>query len=300
MPDMSTSAALAWIHAVNASIPDSVAQTSVAIIAANRPVVAQIGTGTLFRIGKHHFLVTAAHVVSLASKRRSTLGITGAADMQGIALGGQWVCSGDPDSGHSPFDVAIYKFQEKEITRLGDRLFLSLAELDPSDNLAPSILIICGYPQVWSDNPDITTMLLKPLQIVSYTYEGDTAGLADYEAASHLLMDAREDNMQDMLGGEVAFRSHSGRRMRIPDDIEGASGCSVWRLGGLYQSPHTFANARLVGVLTGVYPTRKLIKATRWNYVLNLMLTAFPDKQMKQEVERQFNASCDSTQMPRR
>jgi hypothetical protein len=126
-----------------------------------------------------------------------------------------------------------------------------------------------------SGTDDNELMKLRPLQFVSPAFEGSPVGIAALDERFHFLMAADDNYGWDASGREVTLRARSGLRVRIPDDLAGSSGCSVWKLGELTQPPGSFASSKLVGVLTGVYPKAGVIKATRWEAILELMCQAF-------------------------
>ena len=72
-------------EAANAQAPSYAWDSTVPIVIANEGTVNQFGTGTLFRVANHFFLVTAGHVIKQACELGKTLGIGGSDDGHFIA-----------------------------------------------------------------------------------------------------------------------------------------------------------------------------------------------------------------------
>ena len=272
----------AVLQSMSSSIPSSVVDSTVILVRANKPVIRQLGTGTLFRVADRSFVVTAAHVLRQAQQMDSTLGISGS-NGYFIATAGQWILSGAdfPNKEDDPFDLALYSLSDDQVRRLHRQRFLRLEEVSFLQNLSRRFFVIFGFPHIWATACDEQTesMSLKALQFATFDYEGDTSGLVGFNSKHHLLLDAKDEYLYDDRGGEIHFRTNYGTRARMPNDLRGVSGCSVWSIGDLRTSVHSWrqSDAKLVGIVTGVYEARGLIKATRWVAASTLLYYAFPD-----------------------
>lgn len=280
---------IAVLHSMSSSIPASVVDSTVVIVRANKPVIRQLGTGTLFRVADRSFLVTAAHVLRQAQQMDSTLGISGS-DGYFIATAGQWILSGADFSNKEddPFDLALYPLSDDQVMRLHGQRFLRLEDVSFLQDLSRRFFVIFGFPHIWSTACDEQTesMSLRALQFATFDYEGDTSGLAGFNSKHHLLLDAKDEYLFDDRGDEMRFRTNHGTPARIPNDLRGVSGCSVWSIGDLRTSVHSWkqSDAKLVGIVTGVYETRGLVKATRWVAASTLLYHAFPDLRRSIEI----------------
>jgi len=278
---------LALIQSMSSSIPPAVYESTVVIVAANAPNVRQIGTGTLFCVADRAFVITAGHVVREARKRGSGLGISGG-NSHFIATAGTWITSTGDDSGNDHYDVSVYALDDRQVSKLAGKKFLRLQDVTFSDDLLKGFFVIFGFPQIWAtaSGRESETMLLKGFEFSTFAYLGDTTGLAGFDARYHLLLEAQHDYLYDQAGEEISFRTRFNTPARLPDDLRGVSGCSVWQIGDLRTSVHQWssASARLVGVQTGVYPSRGLIKATKWIAPSTLLYSAFPEIRKSFEV----------------
>lgn len=270
------------LRAMFASVPVAVADSTVIIVGANAPIVRHLGSGTLFRVADMSFVVTAAHVLHSAYANGATVGISGG-DSNFITTDGSWILSNgvDGDNGADPLDVAVYPLREDQIARMGNRKFLRLNDVSFSSDLSHGYFLISGFPQIWSGecNDTIDTMKARLLQFSTFAYTGSTAALDRYNERYHLLLDAKPEEILNESGDEVQFKTRTGASAKIPNDLHGVSGCSVWHIGDLRISVDQWrANgAKLVAVQTGVYPGRALIKATRWIAASTLLYSAFPE-----------------------
>lgn len=277
------------IASIAESVPPSLFNSTVIVVKANRPYVRQLGTGILFRVANHRFVVTAAHAIRDASASNSTLGISGNGG-HFVAVPGTWLYS-EQSGGDDPFDVAVHLLTDGEVQKLEGKPFLEISDVsfgeDGMNEDERACFVLCGFPHIWATSCEEGSdeMRLKALQFSAFRYGGSTAGLAGFNPRYHLLLDANDEDIFDDAGSEADFRLRQGHRARWPHDIAGASGCSVWRLGNPQRSVHerTMKDARLVGVLTSVYAKPALIKATKWVAVTTLLHAAFPE--LRAEIE---------------
>ncbi|MBK5275740.1 MAG: hypothetical protein JJE30_11890 [Desulfuromonadales bacterium] len=270
------------LQAMSAGIPAAITDSTVVIVGSNAPAVRHFGTGTLFSVADRNFVVTAAHVIRSAYADKATVGISGGVS-DFIATPDSWILSNGLHgrNGLDLFDVAVCALNENQVAKLRSRIFLRLSDISFSDDLSQGYFLISGFPQIWSTACDqqVDTMKLRLLHFSTFSYQGDTAGLDGYDARYHLLLDAKHDDLLDKSGDKIQFRMRSGASARMPNDLQGVSGCSVWQIGDLRTPPHQWRSdqARLVAVQTSVYSKRSLIKATRWNALSTLLYTAFPE-----------------------
>lgn len=272
------------IRAVSRIVPDLATRSTTAIVASKNRVLRQLGSGTLLAVADHRFIVTAAHVVLKAIEDGSTLAVSGASDGRFIPTAGTWLASPSPE-GSSPadiFDVAIYQFSEEQASRLDEANFIRIGDVCFDQELSSGYFVVTGFPGIWSDvlsdtDPTIP-MTSKMLQYGTVAFQGSTTGLNSYDKDAHLLLDGSPALMLDQTGNIASFRTNAGFPAQMPRDLAGISGCSVWLIGDLRSSIEQWSPkvARLVGVETGVYPSRGVIKATRWSAVTTLLYNSIP------------------------
>lgn len=263
-------------------VPELATRSTVGIVASINQHLRQIGTGTLLAVAEHRYVVTAAHVARQAALAEATVGISGTINQQFVAATRNWMITGDrAGEKYDEHDIAIYEFSAGEASRFADDVFVRVLDVNFPVDLSHAFFLVSGFPAVWSTSlsPSDTTLLTKMLQYGTFSFQGSAAGLAGYNPAHHLLLEASPDILLDREGQDVSFRTRSGHPARMPGDLAGVSGCSVWMLGDLREPTELWSKeqARLVGIETSVYEKRQAIKATRWNSVTTLLHAAFPE-----------------------
>ena len=196
--------------------------------------VRPIGTGSLFRVADHSFLVTADHVLkALDGKTDDHLVI------MNRERGTQFGVGGDVHATVSASDdIAILRIPSDSLPPFDGLTFLTTMDLDISPPAARERYGFCGYPEEFSVRTPgspffYNTVVVKP--------DGPLSNF-DPDVNFLLAMD------------EARTRTPTGRLTKFPVSIGGISGCPVWRItqGGT-AATWTSAQARVVGIQTGVY-----------------------------------------------
>lgn len=271
------------IPAMASCVPSTVAAATVAIVGAKAPVVRQIGSGTLLAVADAHFIVTAAHVLRQAQAHGMTVGVSSGDNQNFTATTGNWMLTTPSDgvTSDDQFDIAVFRLSPNQVHRFAAISFVRIADVSFERDLTYGYFVVSGYPGMWSTVPEATETSMKGglLQYGTYAFSGNTSALAGYNAERHFLLEATPATMLDPQGKPVVFRTRSGHHANMPSDMAGVSGSSVWIIGDLRVPVDSWAQglARIVGVQTGVYPSRGAIKFTRWNAVTTLIHSAFPD-----------------------
>ena len=231
-----------------------------------------LGTGTFFRTTSGVVCVTAAHVISKVGLCGGVLGII---DCEGhvlpiykaVAPGGEGIVRLAPD----PADVAVIRLPEPLPETLHADSILHWpeghAEEDASDVsfcfLGFSINALGGPWQCASIPQSI------PFHFVAGAYEGPTKGLANYNPHLHLLF----------VPGRLCNRAEkqdvwaSSFLLDFPYGMGGMSGCTVWKLNGTRDrmSQPAEDSQKIVALQTGLYPSTRIVKATKWTVVSSLL-----------------------------
>jgi hypothetical protein len=271
------------VAAMALCVPDTAAASTVAVVGAKALSVRQLGTGTLLAVADAHFVVTAAHVLRQALSHGMTLGVSSGDKQNFTATTSDWMLttSSEGHASDDKFDVAVYRLSAPELQRFVGVSFIRIADVSFERDLASGYFVVCGHPGIWSTTPGASETLMKSglLQYGTYAFSGSTSALDGYHPEQHFLLEATRSTMLDPTGKPVVFRTRSGHHANMPNDLAGVSGSSVWMIGDLRLAVGTWAknNARIVGIQTGVYPSRGAIKFTRWSAVTTLIHSAFPD-----------------------
>jgi len=267
---------------IESHVPPKAWQSTVAIVIVCGTELRQFGTGILLRIADQSFIVTAGHVIKDARKSQNSLCIT-CSNCSFVQVHGTWICSAEGQYGTTkdPFDVAVLPLDSAVVAKLSDKSFLRLDDISFIDELSDGIFCLFGYPALWSQ-PSVNTdqhLSLKPFQYTTYAFDGSTNALDGYQSRFHLLLSADLLGSTDIDGKQIRFRDRRGLSARFPGDLGGISGCSVWMIGDVKRPIQEWKreHPRIVGVQTGVYRERQIIKATRWVAVSTLLYEAFPE-----------------------
>ena len=270
-------------RAVAEYVPSLAVESLVAIVAGKAPVVRQIGSGTLLAVADKTFVVTAGHVIHAAQSAGATVGLSGSASGRFVAAAGRWLVSraSDGQVGDDHHDIALYQLSPSQVQQLGQMRPIRIADVSFAHDLACVYFVVLGFPGMWSttSNDDAEIVELKLLQYGTGAFGGSKAGLEGYSEASHILLDAKHDELFDQDGNAMSFRTRQGLPATMPGDLAGISGGSVWAIADMRTPVQAWSksNPRLVGVETGVYRGSRAIKVTRWSAIASLLDAAFPD-----------------------
>lgn len=265
------------------AIPLSSVNATVPIVVLQGKALSQHGTGTLLAVADSFFLVTAAHVFRQANEHNLSLGFGAAIGGGFLPIRGRHLESkpktDDIDS--DALDIAIYPILSEDVSLIGKDRFLSLMDVDCGSQSPTAVYSICGFPCKWSKTSHTAEekVMIKAIQYTSYSYSGDASTFIGYDPGRHLLISAEIDETTDDKGEPVEFFDSTGSPLKFPKELNGISGSSVWRVGDLNTPLLEWRSdkAKVVGVQTGVYSSKSVIKATRWSVVLEMLNRAFPE-----------------------
>jgi hypothetical protein len=272
------------IEAATESIPSRAWESTVGIVVAHENNIHTCGTGTLFRVADMSFVVSAEHVMGAAAKLKKAIAIT-----TSMTRGPLEPITGQLVRANGIYDIALVCLSEDQANRLATkRTFLRIHDVDFSDQPPKGLYTLFGFPVVWSSSPpsEQIPIEIKGLQYTTGLYQAATEEFADFRTNVHLLLDAQ--SQWDDSAAEVAFENLDGIEKEFPGDLNGISGCSVWRIADC-SIPMTLWKhhpPKLVAVQTGVFRNAKAIKATRWAAVRSLIYEAFPELQRAIELVR--------------
>jgi hypothetical protein len=274
---MSREKNLAAAAEINRRVDGLVTDSAVGIIGSVNQNVRALGSGTLLAVGDVHFVVSAGHVIRDGTHLGATLGI-GSGNASLVATTRPWLISGGEEE-TDVHDIALYRLTAEEVGRLCDAKFVRIGDVDFSQDLSDSFFAVVGFPSMWTEAPSaVDDPVRSRLAVYGTTsYEKSLSGLEHFDAERHLLLSAPREEMYNEAGELVGFRTRSGFPTDFPDGLRGISGCGIWKLGSLKQTPDLWGQPRLVGVETAVYNNAQAIRATRWNSVTTFLDGAFPE-----------------------
>lgn len=259
-------------------VPSHPWDATVPILIQRGTQLAPHGTGTLFAVGTDCFLITAAHVLRSAKDTETSV-YAATPENDFVQLSGNWIVSNDEES-NGVLDVAGLILGDELKQRFESARLLRLSDVSFDFNVQYGVFCVYGYPAIWmhknDENP--STLDSKAIQYATYTYEGSTSSLKDFDSRYHLALNASLDEARDENAEAVDFSYRGGVPARFPGDLGGISGCSVWHVGDRRHTLEKWPTVepRIVGIETCVYPTKAVMRATRWNAVATMLHNCFP------------------------
>jgi hypothetical protein len=222
--------------------------------------VRPIGTGCLFRVADHLFLVTADHVLKhFDGKTDDHLVVVNREHSLLFGVGGEVHGTVDVSD-----DVGILRIPAERLHYFEGLTFLTSMDVDCSRPALGERYSFCGYPEEFSVQTPGSPFFYNT--VLADEAEGP---LGDFDPTVNILL----------AMDEAQTRTPSGKMTKFPVSMRGISGCPVWRVtNGGTRPGWTAAESRIVGVQTGVYTngSRRIIKVSSWTLVLHMIRQQYP------------------------
>jgi len=228
--------------------------------------VFQQGTGTLFQVGEHELLVTAAHVFDNLVEGDWIPHLLDAGNeyeqIRPVQLLGRTM------SWKGSFDVSVTLLDDRTTEKLPNRKYLPFSMIDIG-TILPGAFCVGGFPAALGIG-DPNSNLLCGCMICTKLYTGSTATFSGVHPYLHVLIDRMDDK---------GITDRDGNPIALPDSLGAASGSPLLQT---YQDGHPFDqwtpnDIRVVGVVTGEW--REALLATRGAAVLACAYNSFPELQ---------------------
>jgi hypothetical protein len=239
------------------------------VLKSNEDTSFQLGTGVLLQVADAHFLVTAGHVADCLADPGITLSLGSPVDGERVIHLEtiRWVSSGELGKANrerDAADVAVVALEPHVVARLPSRLrFTSLAEIDPRPGTGRAEFVLVGYPlAMGTRNASQKYIATPPLALGVTRRRAPTNVALPFDRRANFALGYQPDR---------AFEA-DGTVTSVPD-LEGISGCGVWRY---LRSDRDIARfdvdrVRLVGIETSYSREHGWIRCTRIAVVLRLI-----------------------------
>jgi hypothetical protein len=253
-------------------------QATVAILALQTgSVPKQHGTGTLFQVANRHFLVSAAHVASLAhlgsvplylhfSRRvidnkefdsvdEAAFPSTVVPLKERVAI----TCGGEDDA----IDLAIWDLNADTVSSLRSKDFQNRSHVDPTAVDNNDVYFVYGFPEEMTAPEGARRIVARSAAFLARAADAGKCSMTNYSPDRHLLLDG---DMYKPAGKPVK-------------SLKGVSGASIWRTNCSPQNLGSWepGMARIVAVETCIYEKSRLVRGTRWQTVFNALMAAYPE-----------------------
>ena len=236
----------------------------VSIVAYYNGELHQHPTGTLVQFSGHHFVVTAAHAIETYDEAKEVypdlhLLVDNGDAKDLVPLDGRYHATKtvrDPanprfvvgDERDDLWDIGVWELDRHVVDGLTTKSFLNRASISLTDDLTTGAYLVAGFPCSWAKADSATRSLRwRWLRYSAHPYpERDT--LPNFDERFHMAL---------CLGDDP----------QLPAQLEGISGCAIWRLSDVpVKEDWSVDEAKVVAVETCVYAERtlKAIRGTKW------------------------------------
>lgn len=262
---------------ISQPVEELVRSVSVPVFAANKNALSEVngifvvegkpikglGSATLFQVGEHRFLITAAHVVDQLCNDHTELRIGGGEPNRPMPFN----IEDDAIALDEKNDIAAIKIPSSELGMFANKRFLSLSEIDFANEIEDWHCMLFGY--LWTGSGashDSSRFLLHNHTL--WTRQSSQRVLANsFIPEQHLLLNYSGDSWS--MKGDQQKTSHF--------NLAGISGSSLWKTfrpcdveGGW-----SISVPKVIGVENLVYDDR-VIRCTKWKEVLSLLTEIEP------------------------
>ncbi len=254
-----------------------VKQNLVAIAAFHNGQFHQHATGTLVQFSGHHFVVTAAHAIQTYDDVKDSnpelrLFVDNGDSENLVPLDGRYratktardrdipprLCVGDERD--DLWDIGLWELDRHTVDALTTKRFLNRANISITEDLTTGVYFLAGCPCSWAQTDAATdSTRWRWLRYIAHPYR-EKEMLPNFDERFHMALGLGEDP-------------------QMPE-LEGISGCSIWKLSDLpLKEDWNVGQVRVVAVET-CYPARrthKAIRGTKWQFVVKVLATMHPE-----------------------
>jgi hypothetical protein len=252
--------------------------------------LALFGSGVLFQLADHHFLITAAHVMdeALKAERHGYSFFVDGRPGHGLLPLNKFLVlrslEGPLGRDDDPFDLAVARLPKELAEALvPHRRFLHMPEIDAFDpQHRESGYAIYGYPSAGlTMDPDIEKRGYEPMLYVTTLCQRDVGALhPPHDPRWGYLLNFSQQYCVRLDGGSGG-----------PKNPKGISGCGIWRIIADAAATDRWKpdDVRLVGIEHGWKPEKHYVRGTRIGYAIAMILKKYPELRPVVEISRPFN-----------
>lgn len=268
------------VLAINREIAESciprIQLATVSVLGVMNDKIIHDRTGVLYKVGDHHFVLTAAHNLREIVQRNIPLYISvNTVNVPLLPLVDARFLSTETEER----DMAAIKISSdvaSEITKYKQFVYHNQINLIPDPSRA--LLLFYGYPRAWAEHfVTETSMVSKGLAYFSHIDELDPSTVLDYNPQVHMLLQYSSNALHGVTGADESL-----------PELEGISGCGVWQIGDKGVDHVRTRNAeslKLVGIQIGVYKKDNRVKATRLLHALRFIAENYPETRIAMSIQ---------------
>ncbi len=258
-------------HRMHDEMVPLVQRHTISIIAYYNGEPRQHATGTLVQFSDYFFIVTAAHAIRDFAKAKCLypdirLYIDNGDGGMPIPLDGTYLAissARDPKSPNYHFqedilDVGIWEIDRFTVDALTKKSFLNRTSISITEDLTRGVYFLAGFPCVWATKDAANqAMNFRILRYIAHPCD-ETGSLPNFDKQYHMALWLKQDSP-------------------MPNDFRGISGCSIWKLTDFPNDKWKVDDARIVAVQTCVYPDSGILRGTKWEYVIHVIVHKHSD-----------------------
>lgn len=258
---------LEWQYRMGMAGADFAHNYTVPILCQTSPTTMELlGTGALFQVGNHRFLITASHVIEEAEKNGWPLGIVDFPEIKQptgtILLMGEFR--------YHPFmDFAIHKLHPGTLAHIKHRRFFSMKDVDVK-SVQQGRFFWLGYPRSHTDRIEGTKEFhFSPFMYSGPLFTGSTIKNPNFDPVLHIAVDRSQHQLTDFQGNVAS----------LPSELQGISGAMLLQTSQESMSPERWSpdQIRIVGLVLGCDHDYEHFYATRWGVVVPVIWHFFPE-----------------------
>jgi hypothetical protein len=224
-------------------------------------------TGVLYRVGGHHFILSASHDLKQIVEHNIPLYVS--MNRPGIMPFGLGPAkfSSTEEVGRDISAIWLPPDLAGEIAKYKDFLPHSQVDLEGADSRGPFAFF--GYPMKWSGHVIQDYIVSQGLVFLGFPHTGPLYEKGFFDPNLHMALNFERDAINALEGGKD----------RLPR-LKGVSGCGVWQVGdvkdkkAIARSPETVT---LVGIQHRWFPDLNYVQATKIRHALAFIQENFPE-----------------------
>ena len=224
-------------------------------------------TGVLYRVGGHHFILTASHYLRPIVENGIPLYVD-RADFKSLPI--PLAAAKFHTTEEEGRDVAAVKLPEGVVEKLLEtKEFLTHADVRLTDDAEDSLYLMFGFPEDWSGVANESSLAAHPLIFASCRYHGERHPDAFFDPKVHIVLQFDQS----------AVTVPDNSKEQLPR-LHGVSGCGIWKVANWSRESlerwHP-DQVSLVAIQHRWFPQSKYIQGTWVGYVLALIQENYPE-----------------------
>jgi hypothetical protein len=242
-------------------------RASVPLLGVQNDRIVHDRTGVLYKVGGHHFILSAAHDLQQIVEANIPLYVSmNRPGVMPFGLGPAKFTSTE-EVGRDAAAIWLPPDLAGKISQYKDFLPHSQVDLEGADSRGPFAFF--GYPMAWSGHVIEDYIVSQGLVFLTFPHTGTLDPKAYFDPSLHLALNYKRQAVNALKGGTD----------RLPK-LHGISGCGVWQVGDIVDKKAIARSQEavtLVGIQHRWFSKLDYIQATKIRHSLAFIQENFPD-----------------------